>query len=154
MTKSTSKVAIVRDVEFHWANVIKPVSPFGAEQWDVQIRTVDLKKAAELTELGINMKKHDEGYLYANVKRKTKTNKGEAQKPPIVIDANMQPLSDSIGNGSKGHIKVFSYEYNVQGRSGRSAMLSAIQVIDLIPYGGSSGGDEDFTVEGGDADFS
>ena len=143
---SNSKVAIVRDLEIHWANVYKPHNPFGTEIYDIQVRTTDEKKVKELGELGINLKKHDDGYFFGNVKRKTVNAKGEPMEGPQVLDAAKAPMTDPIGNGSKGNIKVFSYEYKVGGRQGVAAMLSALQIVDLVPY--SDGGNSvDFDVE-------
>jgi len=156
MAKSTnsnnSTTEIVRDLEFYWANVYKPHNPFGTEIWDIQIRTTDKDTVDKLAELGIKLKTHDEGYFFGNVKRKTVNAKGEPMKAPEVFDAAKQQLSDPIGNGSKGHIKVFSYDYKVGGRKGRTAMLTALQVIDLVPYQASTQ-EADFDVETNEASF-
>ena len=141
---NTSKTAIVRDLDFHWANLTKSHSPFGTEVWDVQIRTTNDDTAKELSDLGVAVKKHDEGYFFANVKRKTVTSKGDKNTPVMVVDANKQPVTEEMGNGSKGHIKLFSYEYSTAGRSGVAAQLSAIQVVDFVEY--KRGGD-DFDIE-------
>jgi len=153
MTKeNTSKVAVIRDLEFHWANVYNSHSPFGTDIWDIQIRTTDENKVKELAELGINLKTHDEGYFFGNVKRKTMNAKGEPMSPPLVLNAAREPMTDAIGNGSTGNIKVFSYDYKVGGRSGRAAMLTAIQVADLVPYKMSSQ-EDDFDVLSDEASF-
>lgn len=144
-----NKTVIVRDLTLNFANVYSTVSPFGEDQWDVQVTTPDADKAKELIDLGVSMKEKD-GVYKANIKRKFISSKTKKENsPPVVLDANKQPMTAGIGNGSKGHIKLYSYEYNVQGRSGIAAMFSAIQVIDLIEY---TPGGPDFEVEGGDAD--
>ena len=141
-----SKTVIIRNVEFHYANVFKSHSPFGTEIWDVQLRTEDEQVAADLMAVGVNMKKHDDGYFHANVKRPTVSRKGEKMQPVVVVDKNKQPIVDTgIGHGSKGHVKLFSYDWSNMGKSGTSAMLVAMQVVDLIEYNGSSG--PDFDVE-------
>ena len=129
--------SIIRDVEFHWANVHKPHAPFGANIWDIQVRTTDADTYEELKSRGVNMKTHDDGYYYGNVKRNEKNRKGEPNDPPRVVDEFKAPITDSIGNGSKGNIMIFTYDYNVSGRKGTGAMLSAIQVTDLVEYSGS-----------------
>ena len=65
---------------------------------------------------------------------------------PSVLDASKAPLKEPIGNGSKGNIKVFSYEYKVGGRAGTAAMLSALQITDLVPYAETKN-EVDFDVE-------
>lgn len=142
-----SKTIIVRNVEFHYAHVFKSHAPFGSEVWDVQLRTESEDTAKELVDAGVPMKKHNDGYFAANVKRKVTGSKGQPNSPVVVVDKNKQPISPDtkIGHGSKGHVKLFSYEWSMQGRSGTSAMLSAMQITDLIEY---TGGDNvDFDVE-------
>ena len=151
MSKDTSQTAIIRDLELYWANLYKPHAPFGTEIFDVQIRTTDEDKVKVLKDLGVNLKKHDDGYYFGNVKRKTVNAKGEPMEGPKVVDASKAALSDPIGNGSTGNIKLFSYEYKAGGRSGRAAMLTAVQVVDLVPY--EAKGDVDFDVEGEDVGF-
>ena len=139
MTNSTSKTVVIKDVEFNWANVINPKSPFGTLQWDIQVVTYDAAKAEEMKAAGINLKK-DGNKFYGNVKRKTVSAKGQPMSAPIVKGVEE---GQSIGNGSKGNLKVFSYDYNVGGRSGTSAMLVGINVTDLVEYSGGSS-NEDF----------
>lgn len=116
---------IIRNVELHYPRLVRPHSPFGAEVWDVQVRTSDEDTVEQLKAAGVNMKAHTDGYWHANVKRKTEGSKGP-NKPPVLVDGNKQPwdLDVNIGNGSIGNLKLFSYDYNTAGRSGRSAILS------------------------------
>ena len=155
MTKSNqtpeSKTAIIRDLTFYWANVYKTHNPFGAEIWDLQIRTEDKDKIKELAELGIKLKEHADGYFFGNVKRKTTNSKGEPMTGPQVLDAGKAPMTDPIGNGSKGNIKVFSYPYKVGPNKGITAMLTAVQVVDLVPY--EANNEVDFEVETDDEPF-
>ena len=137
-------IKVIRDVDLWWAKVKEPVSPFGSEQWELQVRTTDDDKIAELVKVGIKMKKDEEGVSFGNLKRPVVKRNGERNDPPKVVDAALNDIDVLIGNGSKGHVKVFTYDYNVNGRSGIGCQLVAIQVIDLIEY--SAGGD-DFKVE-------
>ena len=138
-----SKTVIIRDVTFNYAFVYKTHAPFGVDQWDIQVTTTDKTKADELKSVGVNMKDKD-GVFVGNVKRKLANAKGEKNNPPIVIDKNKNDLTDPIGNGSKGNLKLFCYDIKAGPMKGKpGAMLSAIQVTELIPYEGSSN-DEDF----------
>jgi len=138
-----SRTVIIRDVEFNWPSLATPKAPFGTEQWEVQVATTSKEKKKELEEVGCKMREADGKYV-TNVKRKTKNNKGEPLERPKVVDKDKEELSmetiKRIGNGSKGAIKVFSYEWNVSGRSGTACMLSEVQVTDLIEY--TEGGEE------------
>lgn len=143
-----AKTVIIRGVELFYANLVKAHAPFGEEIWDVQVRTTDEAKKAELEEAGVKMKKHDDGYYHANVKRRTMNRKGEKNQPVAVVDAMKKPWDPSvlIGHGSQGNLKLFVYDWQQMGRSGTSAMLSAVQITDLVEYKGSN--DVDFDVEG------
>lgn len=87
-------------------------------------------------------------------------NKAGKKNKLVVVDSEGNVLKDDVGNGSKGHIKLWGYRnqedlLNVQ--------LKIIKVTDLVPYeGGSNGGVEDDELgvnlsadelAGGDADF-
>lgn len=55
----------------------------------------------------------------------------------IIVDSNSNPITENIGNGSKGHIKLFGYT-NEEGLL--NVLLTTIVVTDLVPYeGGGSG---------------
>lgn len=137
-----SKTIVIRDVELNWANVFVAKSPFGTPQWDIQVSTKDAAKAEELKNAGINVKNKD-GAFVANIKRKTVSAKGTPNEAPkVLLNKEAFPQGKVIGNGSTGDVKVFSYDYNVAGRSGTAAMLSAVNVTNLVEY--TSADNEDF----------
>lgn len=164
-----SKSVLIKDLEFWYAKLDKPVSPFGTEQWELQVRTNDKGTKKDLEDAGIKVSlKEDENgnpYYAAGLKRKTTNKKGEPMDPPRVVDAHRQafPHVAKIGNGTRGNVILFSYDYEVQGRSGTAAMLTAVQVVDFKPYeGGGDGIDFDVEAdapsgggssEGGEIDF-
>jgi len=149
--KNSTQVAVVRDVEFHYPHLATPHAPFGNDIWDVQLRTGDQDTAKRLTDLGVGIKKHDEdGYFFGNVKRPTTNKAGDTNEAPEVLDAAKSKTAidpRTIGHGSKGHVKLFSYEYNFNGKQGTGVQLLAIQITDLVVYEPKSGSD-DFGVEG------
>lgn len=135
-----SNVEIVKDVEFNWPHLINSHSPFGVEVWDVQVRTADPDTAEQMKRLGVSVKKSDgsasvpAGLFYANVKRKTKNAKGGANQPVTVVDGQRNPITEELGNGSRGNIKLFSYDYNMPQRSGTAAILTGVQVTSFVRY--------------------
>lgn len=137
-----SQTKAFKGLELHWANLKTPKSPFGTLQWDVQVRTTDADQAAEMAKYGINLKNKD-GVYTGNIKRKTVSAKGQALEAPKVVDADDNPVTAMIGNGSVGNVQVFSYDYNVSGRKGTAAMLTKVRITNLVEYSGSSN-DEDF----------
>ena len=142
-----SKTVIIRNVALHFPHLVKSHSPFGQEIWDVQLRTEDMDTVKSLQDAGVKMKKHDDGYYHANVKRNVVNRKGDKNTPVVIVDKDKQlvPETVSIGNGTVANLKLFSYDWSVGGKSGTSAMLSAVQVMELVEY---TGGDSvDFDVE-------
>lgn len=142
-----SKTIIVRGVELHFIHLTRSHSPFGNDIWDTQLRTEDMDVVKQLQDAGVKMKKHDSGYYHANVKRNVHNRKGEKNQPVVIVDNNKQPIDPEVtlGNGTVANLKLFSYDWDVGGKSGTSALLSAVQVMKLVAYAGSDG--EDFDVE-------
>ncbi len=141
----TNQVIVVRDVTFNWPKLVEKHSPFGTLQWDVQVVTDNAATKAQLESAGVKMKSGEDGSYYANIKRKANKANGEPQDPPKVIDVDKEEMAPSkvksMGNGSKGHIKLFSYDWEMAGKAGVSAMLVAMQITDYVSYGGDG---EDF----------
>ena len=57
-----------------------------------------------------------------------------AATPVRVVDKDKNPIKDLIGNGSKGNVILYSYNWEVSGRSGIKTVLIAVQVTELIKY--------------------
>jgi len=132
-----SSTVIIRDLEFNYPALASPKSPFGTEQWEIQVATTDPDKKKELEAVGCKVREKDGKYV-TNIKRKTVSQKGDAMEPPKVVDGDKKPLTKAelakIGNGSQGAVKVFTYEWNAGGRSGTSCMLTDVQITDLVVY--------------------
>jgi len=149
-----SKSVMIKGLDFFWAKLGKPVAPFGTLQWELQVRTTDKGIKKDLEDAGVKVKtqEDDDGNVIyvAGLKRKAVDRKGNDMDPPRVVDGSRQPINgDKIGNGSHGNVILFSYDYEVQGRNGTAAMLTAVQVTKLVKYEGNSGIDFDIedTVE-------
>lgn len=140
-----SKTVVIRDVTFNWPKLVNAHSPFGSLQYDIQVVTDSEATKAQLEDAGVKMKKGENKTWYANVKRKAVNGKGETNEPPRVLNSEKEPMSkdliQTMGNGSKGHLKLFSYDWEVGDRKGKSGMLVAIQVTDYVAYEGAG---EDF----------
>ena len=74
---------------------------------------------------------------------------GTQRAAPIVKDSQNNLWDGKlVAIGSNVNVKAIPFEWSYAGKSGISADLAAIQVVDFIEYSG--GGGEDFTpVEGG-----
>src|SRR6056300_290029 len=128
---TSNKTSIIRNVNFYYAKLDKPVSPFGTEIFDLQVR-FPKERIQEMSAYG-KVREVEDGNFAINITRKAKNAKG--QKTPVrIVDTDKNPVKDLIGNGSSGNIIVYQYDWNVSGRSGTKTILIAIQVTNLIKY--------------------
>ena len=126
-----NKSSVIRNVNFYYAKLDKPVSPFGTEIYDLQVR-FPKERIEEMSAYG-KVRQVEDGNYAINITRKAKNAKG--QKTPVrVVDAEKNPIKDLIGNGSFGNLIVYQYDWAVSGRTGRKTVLIAVQVTDLIKY--------------------
>ena len=127
---------IISNVELNWAKLVKPVTnQFGATLYEMQIATTDKAQADKITsETGIKFKEKD-GKFVSNLKRKAAKRDGSDNGAPRVVDSSKNPMDGmSIGNGSKGNVIVWQYEYEFGGAKGVGSSLTAVQVTDLVKY--------------------
>ena len=128
---------IINDVELNWCKLAKPMTnQFGATQYEMQIVAKDKAHADKITaETGISFKEKD-GKFQSNLKRKATKRDGSDNGAPRVVDSNKAPLENpgSVGNGSRGNIIVWQYEYEFGGRKGVGNSLTAVQVTSLVKY--------------------
>ena len=139
MNKSTTQV--IRNATFYWAKLDNPVDPFGGgAAWEIQLRTEDSSVAEQWADQKQNVKKieNDDGVYYqVNLKRYAQSADGSKQyMPPSVVDGNKDRIADvsTIGNGSKGHAKVYTYQWSRGGKSGWTSQFTAIQITELVEY--------------------
>jgi len=67
----------------------------------------------------------------------------EKNGPPEIVNGDRETITASIGNGSKGNLKLFQAPYDYKGKKGVSTVLTAVQVTDLKVYEQNSGVDFD-----------
>jgi hypothetical protein len=127
-----NQTTILRDLTFFWAKLDKPVeTPFGTTIYDLQVR-FPKKRVKEMSAYG-KVKPQDDGSFSINITRKPTNAKGQ-ETPVRVVDEVKRPLEGKIGNGSKGNIIVYQYDWNVAGKSGTKTILVAVQVTEFIEY--------------------
>jgi len=139
----------------YWASVVKPNTTYeGAWQVDV---CLDEDNKSMVESLGLTVQnKGDEKGDFVKIKRKVNKLDGSQRTAPIVKDSNNNDWDDRlIGNGSLVNVKFSTYDWNYNNKKGKASFLLAVQVVDLVPYGG--GGSEfepvkdGFVVGGGEA---
>lgn len=130
--------------DLDWTRTHSPDTKFDElGKWSTQLHpnAESLEKVRDLQAEGVkNMVKKDERGYYVNYSRpaKIKTKKGDLieMDPVKVIDSEGNPITDMVGNGSKGKVKLEIRSYSLaNGTKGKSARLDTIEVTDLVKYG-------------------
>jgi len=127
----------------YWAKVHAPDTNF-EPVWSIDICVDDNNREAIMKD-GLAIKnKGDERGDFVQIKQKVNRRDGTENDAPVVLDAQKQPMTKLIGNGSIVNVMYTPYEWNMNGKSGVSPLLKKVQVVNLVSYG------EDFDViEGG-----
>lgn len=133
-----------------WAYTRQPDTKFDA-CWRITIVMSD-EEAAKLKEVGLKVKRNDDGAYEYKFKRNCDRKKnGEVigkNDPPRVVDAQKNTFVDMIGNGSRVNVQWSPFSWAFKGKKGISADFVAVQVLDLVPYtGGGTSTDEFDSVE-------
>ena len=131
----------------HYASITEPNVKFDPV-WSIQVEVNDDNRATiEAANLPI-ANKGDERGDFVTIKRKVMRKDGTERQAPIVKDSqNNLWDGKKIANGSVVNVKAIPYDWNYAGKSGVSADLAAVQVVDFIEYTASR---EDFDpVDGG-----
>jgi len=130
----------------HYASVTEPNTKF-EPVWSIQVEVNDDNRSAiEGAKLNISNKEDDRGD-FVTIKRKVLRKDGTQRQPPIVKDSQNNLWDGKlIANGSTVNVKAIPFEWTYAGKSGVSADLAAVQVVDFIEY--NEGGDF-APVEGG-----
>ena len=132
-----------------WAYTKQPDTKYEA-CWRVTILMSDAE-AKKLKDIGIAVKRNDDGVFEYKFKRNVARKDGNGDNPPPrVVDAEKEPFDGIIGNGSIVNVQWAPYQWKF--KKGVGADLQAIQVVKLVPYGGGAqgSGDEFEVLEGQD----
>ena len=143
----SNTTTILRDLTLNYAKVYKSeVNPFGKDQFDIQLE-FGKERVEEMSAFG-KVRPLPNGNFALNVARPAKNNKGQKNKIRVV-DSEKNDMTDGIGNGSVGNVMVYSYDWNVAGKSGRKTILIAVQVTNLVEYNPDTAVDFDLIVSEG-----
>jgi len=138
----------------YWASVTAPNTTFDVDgvytidicQLDEENKGVVLQDNLEVKNVG------DERGDFITAKMKVKRKDGSLNQPPKVVDSQLNPITNTlVGNGSKIKVSYRPFEWNFGGRSGVSAGLNSVQVLELVEYNPDGVGSE-FMVEEGYVD--
>jgi len=137
-------MALIENAELWFAKVHpkRPNKKFNKDNptWEVQLRTTDVEQKKEWEALGLPVKAilPDEGepYWKVNLKKRIIKKDGDPASPVEVVNGALQPVDPmSIGNGSRGNVRVYQYEYDkAGGGTGIATVLMGIQLTKHIVY--------------------
>lgn len=132
----------------HYASITEPNTKFDPV-WSIQVEVNDdNREVVEKSGLKV-ANKGDERGDFVTIKRKVHRKDGTQRNAPLVMDSqnNRWNNEKKIANGSTVNVKAIPYEWDYAGKSGVSADLAAVQIVDFIEY---SGNQQDFApVDGG-----
>jgi hypothetical protein len=130
---------VLRNVKVKWA-WLDPDRPDTKYEhcWRVDI-ILDDETEAILKSSGFNVKVDKDGDTIYRAKKKCKTRAGKSQRAPEVFSLDGRTrFTEIIGNGSTCNVEIFGKYHEVAGETHLSGYLNKIQVVDHIPYGGST----------------
>lgn len=118
----------------YWAHVQSPNTTYEPE-WGIDV-CVDDKNREAIMKDGLDIKnKGDDRGDFVHIRQKVSRRDGTQNDAPVVVDAQKNPIDSLIGNGSLVNVLYTPFEWNMNGKSGTSAILKKVQVVDLVSYG-------------------
>jgi len=125
----------------YWASVQQPNTTYEPE-WAVDI-CVDDNNRKQFEADGVTIKnKGDERGDFVHIRQRVARRDGTQNDAPVVVDGQKNPFTDLIGNGSTVNVMYTPFAWEMNGKSGVTAILKKVQVVDHVPYAGA----EDFDV--------
>ena len=133
----------------HYASLVEPNTKF-EPVWSIQVEVNDDNRSIiEEAELSIANKGDDRGD-FVTIKRKVLRKDGTQRQGPVVKDSQNNNWDGKlIANGSTVNVKAIPFDWSYAGKSGVSADLAAVQIIDFIEYSSAGSGDDFDVVPGG-----
>lgn len=128
-----------------WCKHLRPDTTYPPGKWSVvmYIAGDELEKVRKWQAQGIknSVKFDEEDGWYITLSRKVSiTVKGHevGLEPPKIVDKDLKPITDMVGNGSDGVAKCILWSFNpMPGISGKALRWEALRVDNLIPFDSS-----------------
>jgi len=128
----------------YWSFVTTPNTKF-TPCYSVNL-VVNPDLAEDYRSRGFPVKDMDEGPALI-IKRKVNGPNGMIREAPELVDKYKQPMDVNVGNGSR--VKVLCKEWDTKwnGQVYKGLDFKAMQVLELVEYGGADRANEAFDVE-------
>ena len=126
----------LKGVKLQWAHLAKPNSM--SDKYQVDLVELDKTAVKRLKDAGLTVK-------HGKDKKEPKPEIGhyvtakanpyeDGRNPVVMVDAKLNPVEDAsiIGNGTIANVNLSAYDWNYNGKTGRSCGLKGVQIIQLI----------------------
>ena len=133
-----------------WASIVTPNTKYQPE-WSVDLVLDDAELVEKFRSTGHTVKTQKDGQETLKFKRRVNKAKGGQNNPPRLLDINKNPIDVQVGNGSKIAVQYSEYSGDYNGKPYFGLELKAVQVLDLVTYGGEDG--SEFEVVDADEEF-
>lgn len=161
--KSEDQALYIKDVTFYWASVHSPKPKFDPSDGneyvaDIIVSASDAKALKKIKlnkgikEIGVDVDEErfpgHEGDFVFKGKAPEFTAKGKKLQIKVV-GPDGKPITENIGNESKGNVKFFVWEGDKGISKGKlNSRINVVHVTDLVPYNDVSGGyDEELGID-------
>lgn len=119
----------------YWASVTTPNTKF-EPVYSVNL-VLDEDVAKQFSSKGYTVKQMQEGPAIV-LKRKVTNKKGQKNPLPKLLDVNQQPIDILVGNGSDVKVQYREWEATNSYGTFKGLDFQAMQVLNLVPYGGDA----------------
>jgi len=136
----------------YWASITSPNTTFDPDGvYTIDICQLDDKNKDIVTQDNLEIKNvGDDRGDFVTAKMKVRRDNGVINSPPKVVDSKLNPITNAlVGNGSKVNVSYRPFDWTFGNRSGVSAGLNSVQVMDLVEYIPNGMGNSEFTIEDG-----
>jgi|3_EtaG_2_1085321.scaffolds.fasta_scaffold00183_26 hypothetical protein len=131
----------------YWAAIKTPNTKYDA-MWTIDVVPHDPSVLEDLRERGFRIKAMRDGQEAIVIRRRCVSVKGNKNKEPKLVDAHKNPIDVQVGNGSNVVVQYSEYAGTNTFGPYKGLDLRAVQVLDLVEYGGADGDEfEDFDPE-------
>ena len=120
-----------------WANVTTPGTGFSKDTYSLEL-SLDEETANNLRNEGFNVRDDKEHSPFVTFKRQVRRKDGSLNPVPKLVDADKNPLEFKVGNGSSATVQCRPYDWEYEGRTGKSLDLQAVQVTNIVEYEGTT----------------
>jgi hypothetical protein len=142
----------------YWASIQKPNTKF-EPKWCIDV-VVSKDEAEKFSDLCKSLKEtgketlpkitkdEEKGGFVIRFEQKVARADGSSNNPPRIINADGEPFTDLVGNGSKVDVLYSLYKAEYKGKTWIKPGLRGVKILDLVKFSGATE-EEDFYKSSG-----